>query len=244
MGGTRRSITAKNRLRTDLFAYWKMNEAAGADALDAHGAVTFTQENSPGAADGLAYATARTLDGGTSSQAFSRSFAASLANAFGDVDHTFAVWCNHAAWATNPPFEYHYIISVGQNTVGGFQALTNALHQVVGTWYVAGQNASTQVHCATTLTNLDTWYLLWFAWDKANNVGKVAVDTGPWTTEAESDPPHTAAGYGSSYVGRFGAGNWFDGKIGPMALWSRLLSDAERLAYYNNGIGLRYDQLT
>lgn len=243
--GTRRALlntsTVKNGLLNNLVAYWPLNEASG-NGLDAHtSGYTLTAYNTPGAAAGLVYPTARSFDGGATEQYFQRSYTAALT--FGDVDHTVAMWVYHDAWATNPPLEYHQIIQCGENFAGGFGAATNALHQVVGTW-LAEDNKPAQIH-GNSLSALGAWDLLLFSWDAANSLGKVGVNVADWVTGAEVGKRIAATPGHPLTVGAHQADvYYFQGRIGPLMVWNRLLSDADRAALYNAGLGLPYASFT
>lgn len=241
--GGRMIRTAGNGLLSGLRAFWPMNEAGGANnALDLVGGYTWTQVNAPGADTGLVYPTARSFDGGVSAQYFTRAYNAGFASLFGDTDHTVTLWAYHTIWATNPPLLYRFMFACGESTVGGLACLTNAGHQVVGNWYNSGAGGVTSTH-GESLADLNTWHLLQFAWDAANSKGRVAVNLGAWADLAESGT-HGAATYGSAYIGQFGSSNWFAGRLGPIMVWNRLLSDIERAALYNDGAGLQLSGFT
>ena len=86
----RAAAGAGNGLLNALIAYYKLDEAGGAnDALDAHtGGLTFTQVNAPGS-DAGKIGTARTF-AAASAQYFSRADDSNFST--GDVDFTISAW--------------------------------------------------------------------------------------------------------------------------------------------------------
>lgn len=251
--GAGRSAVSGNGLLTGLVAYWPFSEAGGAnDLLDLHGgAKTLTQVNSPGAGAGLVYASARAFDK-TSHQFAWRSTDASLR---GGADFTFAAWFNLASRPGMSPNYYMLHDSIAGNTGWAFGLVDNgypgsAMQIFAQAAYAGGYYTA---HTVPAAAAIGTWELAfcWYdhaaatIWVQRNLVTPVSqVGGGQMVPQSEYLKAHGFA----ATVGNAGApptsSQWFDGILGPVAMWSRQLTTLERAAVYNAGAGLAYSEFT
>ena len=238
----RRRAAAANGLLNNLIAYWPLNEAGGANnALDLHSnALTLTQNSSPGADTGKVYATARTFNGST--QYFSRASEAALQT--GDVDFTVAAWVYLAA-TTN----YQNIITkIGSaNSTREYQiTYTSTGTKLIFDWWLdaSGNLAS----AASGLISQNEWHLVECYHDAVNDLIGIALDGGAFATTAANGG--NAGGAAFMLGQRELAGIAANGRIGPVAMWKSaaggggVLSEGQRNAVWNNGLGLPYAQFT
>lgn len=229
---------AGNGLLTGLVAYWGLDEASGANnALDKHGGgLTLTQNNSPGADTGIVYATARTFNG--SNQYFSR--ASETALNFSTGDFALALWLysganNASKFIINKRLDGSNFYMIQQDGsqylifeayVGNVPIIrinTNSIPTTSAWTFVVvnvarGDTAATRIH----INNVDT-------------------TTGTPTTEATS-----IDNSGAFNLGRWGGnGLYWNGRIGPVAMWkNRTLDATARAALWNGGNGLAYSAFT
>lgn len=91
--------------------------------------------------------------------------------------------------------------------------------------------------------SLGTWYLI-HAWhDSVNNQIGISVNAGTADTAAHSGGIYQGAA--PFEIGRnLTNGFYWDGRIDEVALWSRVLTGAERTELYNGGAGLSYSDLS
>jgi hypothetical protein len=82
--------------------------------------------------------------------------------------------------------------------------------------------------------SIDTWYLLTAWFDPVNDNINIQVNDGAWTSTATtlgafSDDTEFAIGTMQLEGAR---NNWFDGRVDEVRMWKRVLSEAERDAFY------------
>ena len=236
---------AGNGLLNNLVAYWKLDEAGGAnDALDAHtNGLTLTQVSSPGADTGKVYATARTVDGGA--DYFHRASEALLQT--GNVDFTIAAWVYATLLSSTMA-----IVTKDTTSTGG-REYSVQYHGTPNTFRLAVSNNGTSVTTVDSTVfgtpNINTWYLV-VAWHDAVNDFIGVQCNGAATTKSYSSGVFT--GSSNFRVGAFdglGSARW-NGRIGPVMMWKSaaggggVLSAAQRTALFNGGAGLPYSQFT
>ena len=224
-------------LLTGLISAWELNEASG-NALDSHGSNTLTDNNTVGSGTGLVYGTARDFEA-TDGEYLSRASNASLQT--GDIDFSLGACVKFGSkgatrvvlgkWPATGSFEYllYYdsgadrfsfaVSSTGSGNPGEFAAVAanNLGAPSVGVWY-----------------HLVAWHDA-----TANQIG-IAVNAGTPNTTAHSGG--VRAGTAPLNVGRNDDGdtNFWDGLIGPVRIWKRVLTSQERTDLYNGGAGLAY----
>lgn len=236
----RHKAATSNGLLTNLIAYWGLDEAGGANnALDKHSnGLTLAQSNSPGSDTGLVYAGARTFTT-ASAQYFARASEANLQ--LGDIDFTLAAW----VYLTN------------KDVVRG----------IVGKWLSTGNqrafqidydNASNRFRLALSPNGttqsvlyannygsppLNTWLFACAWYDSVIDIAYLSINNG--TANSVS---HAGGAFGTSTaqfeVGRAYGSSYWNGRIGPVAMWKRALDATARTTLYNAGAGLTYAAFT
>lgn len=241
---TRRGMYAPNGLLTNLVGYWPLNESSGtADALDLHsGGKTFAYNanSGPGVATtdtGLVYPIAR-------KSAWRADSAANLTRtdaALQPTTHTWAIWFYALSYPLGEAGHfYHNLLSCNDGDSGDNILLTASQQ-------IAYQATDTDLHTHAAHydgVTLNAWHLA-ICWYSANAI-YARVDDGEPVSEAmngyrngnwKGNPVHIGANLISD------ADAW-DGRIGPIALWNRALTNAQMTALYNQGKGLSYDRFT
>jgi hypothetical protein len=227
-------VTAESdNLADGLVEYWTLDEASG-DATGEKAGVVLVDTNSVGADTGIVYATARTFDGSSSPiQSLQAAY-----NAAVDFtgSFTFAAWVYQHA-APSPPFEYHRILSTDAGNAG-YRLSTN----IAGSyWCIVRNGVEWELLHGPSVPSLDAWHCVFFWHDADNDLVGLSVDNSVAITEAY------AAGCASSpngiAIGGVVGDYHFDGRIGPVACWNRVLNATERNTFYNGGAGKTYASL-
>ena len=217
-----RTLTANSigsALRINLISAWRLNEASG-NATDSFGSNTLSDNNTVTSATGLVYALARDFERDTSE------FLSITSNASLQIgtsqSATFAAWvkaesANAFMMILSKDGEHDLRMGAGgteleMTDVGGAAVVsTSGLNMQLATWYfvLGWQNAA-----AGTIN--------------------IQVDNG---TVFSTSGTLAAAGTGAFQIGGRGGGNTWDGLIGPVYFWKRVLSPNERTYLYNGGAG-------
>ena len=223
---------------TNLVDYWKMDETSG-DMLGAHASKTFTLTGTVGYDTGLVYANAREWATGTPGRIYRNNSDVR----FGDVDFTIAIWFYQY---TTPPGSganlYHILL--GNDTFNGGHTLgLNGADQLFAQ-FVDGSGNVTTLHDDVPGTVNNTWHL-GLAWYVASgNNCYLSTDNG--TAQTDSMANAKAAGGAAVSIGSYSYNNdnVMDGRIGPIMMWTRVLTDDEKTALYNSRAGLSYEAMT
>lgn len=237
--GGKSSGRGTSSLLTGLVGYWPMDEAAGAnDVLDAHGIYDFTQTNSPGADTGKLYPTARAFAKASEQCAYiARPDALS-----GGADFTVMAWFKLASWPGASP-GYYMIFSCATNTGWTGWELLLVYNSILQAYFgVTGTGAAYGPHSVGWAgAQLNTWYsvIAWHVYADKTSYIQLNDDV---PVSATGVPPMNASIATNIYVSRhYQLGDkWFDGALGPLAFWNRILSAAERVTLRNGGAGLAY----
>lgn len=217
-----------NGLLTGLKAAWELNEASG-NGVDSIGSSTLTNVNSCGSGSGLVYPNARTF-ATANTQYFTVADNADIE--LGDFSYTYEIWLYATSYPTfnialrkadsggTLGFVFYYNTGTGKMTHG---------HQSIGGYSEAA--------CPDS-SSLNTWEQYLIGWDKPNNVSFIRKNAGTKGTTAQTTPTDD----GSTLALRVGAsvdqGLYWDGRIGPLRYWNRLITDADATTLYNGGSGL------
>jgi hypothetical protein len=224
-------------LPVGLVDYWKADEASG-DLLGIVAGKTFTEQGSVGKNTGKVYATAREYDGpGTTGKHVRDNDDVR----FGNIDFTVAVWWyQYETPAGAEPTLYHYIVqqdgydggyTIGLN--GGFQ-----LFFMSG----RGENITDILHSPPIAVPNNVWHFAVCWYTAADHVLHTVIDGG---TEITMNGGPRAIGTNPVYVGAdLNTDNTMKGRIGPLMMWNRALTPAERWSVWNNGNGLTYAAMT
>lgn len=225
-------ITDYVNLKNNLLAYWSMNEASGV-RVDSHGSHSLADPSGVGSNTGKVYA--NSIEIAAEDKGFTIDPPGDLN--FGNNSFTVGLWIR---WHGLPSAgHYENVIGSAYLSVdGGFQiklAYNGALAFICrNTPAVNGI-----VHCQ--LPTVDTWYncVFWYnATAKTVNAalnGSLLSDTISWTNGIL--PCVTPVKIGYSLGGDHEAPNY---RLGPVAVWSRTLTSAEKIAWHNWSAGLVY----
>lgn len=239
-----------NGLLNNLIAYYKLDEAAGAnDAVDAHtGGLTLTQASSPASAAGI-LGTARVFN---ATVYFARAGDdAELST--GDVDFTLSVWVYLAAVNVNQAIVTRYQMNGNQREYLLYWNYNDHAPNSRFSFTVSSNGAVTTTLDATTFgaASINTWYHV-VAWhDSVNNLLGIAIN-------GVSDTAAYSSGVFNSTAAFTLGGLWnnttfiypFNGRIDEVGFWKSAagnggaLTAVQRAALYNGGAGLAYSQLT
>jgi hypothetical protein len=226
-------------LTDNLVEAWELNEASGARA-GSHGGLTLTDNNTVLSGTGLVHATVADFE---LSAAESLSRASEAALQTGDVDYTIEAWVNTESNGT-----YLGVVNKA-NTFGGTVAIEYSLFydQAAARWsFTVGNGTTGSVNVTATAAGAPsngTWYHLIAYHDAAGDLIGIVVNNGtPATASSASITPGTTTRplYLGAIENSAAPQNHMDGRIGPVRLWKRVLSGAERTQLYNGGLGLAY----
>lgn len=227
-----RSMGPGSTLKTGLLAYWPMNEASG-NRVDVHGGYVFADNYGAGYNTGKVYANVlEMLDAGNEGLTCSSPGALN----FADVDFTIALW--YYPYSFPLINTYQHLYRTGRNIfTGGFCIKIAYNSQLAFIVFNSSSLKYASVHCPIAAIN--AWYFCVFSHDTTNN--KV------YASSNNSIPNEVAWSYAMSAgteqlkIGR--EDDPADFRLGPIAVWNRVLSADERTALYNGGNGLPYASL-
>lgn len=225
-------------LADGLVEYFALDEASG-DSVGEKIGVTLVDTNSVGSATGLVYSTARSFDGTSSPiQSLIAAYNAAL-----DLTGSFtiATWVYLHTHATSDPFEYHRLFGNADTTDGGYAASTNLAG---GYWSGLRNGTPYSLLHGPQVPALDSWHCLYIYYDADADTHGMAVDNNSPVTQSYADGIKASShGFRVGGITDDGLGYHMDGRIGPIAIWGRVLNTAERNAFYNGGAGVQYGAL-
>ncbi len=212
-------------LLTDLISAWEMDEASG-NRADSHGSNTLTDVNTVGSGTGLVHGTAADFEKDNSEQ-LTHADNASLS--VGDIDFTFELWLK-------PETASNFDSPISKRGA----AQEYELFLLSGGLDLELNGAS----CSGGTITAGSWnhVILWHD-STANELG-FAINAGtPVTNTMGATVPVDNAGDFSLGARAGGAGGYYDGLMGPVRFWKRMLTSGERTELYNAGAGLAYADL-
>ncbi len=217
-------------LADNLIAAWELDEASG-NAIDSHGSNDLTDTNTVGAGTGLVYGSARDFESG-SSEYFALADNADLST--GDIDYTFEVWLKLESSITCTVLAKREGYEYGIRNVPGSGGIR----------FTHGTNEINTLFDTLGALSTGTWYQV-FAWhDATNNLNGITVNNGTPITSSDAGAA-AADGGGAFNLGRDPVfGEPFDGLIGPVRFWKRVVTSDERTELYNAGAGRDYAYIT
>src|SRR3990167_1722144 len=216
-------------LMNGLASYWPMKEEGG-DRLDSLGRNSF--QLSGGTIDRIAglfansYATKIRQTNSPRLTTVSNPYNVRL----GDRTHTWALWLKFTSRINVGSGQYVLYIQDDYNLITVCTRLQYALQ-------VGEAEASINTGAGSVLQ--DIWYLVW-AWNhrEAQTIGIQLQESSVVDNDYGVDLVRTGI-LRNLQLGYLSAGNGqLDCDVGPIALWHRLLTQAEKDLYYNNGNGL------
>jgi hypothetical protein len=233
------SAASSSTLLTDLVSFWALDEASGATRADSHGSNDLTDNNTVGQGTGNVYANAADFDRSSSEYLDIADAAQSGLDITGDM--TILAWVNAESLT-----DYDTILSKWRNT-GNDRAFVLSRYTAAGYWSfdLSSDGANRTQLTLSNSPSTSTWYLI-AAWHDgtANEMG-MSINNGTPQTKA-----HTGGIFNSSqpfYVGTSFYNTAFlycwDGLIGPVSIYNRVLTASEITSLYNSGNGLKYSEL-
>lgn len=205
-------------LTDNIVSYWKLDESSG-NASDSVGSNTATNV-------GIATYSAGKINNGVNLDGSSQYFTFDTCPQTGNGSFSISAWVKADTLGSA-----NCIVSFGTSSTS--QAITFDLR---GSKLYADFYAGTTVTGATTLSTA-TWYFVVLTFDGTNI--RLYLNASLDATSA-----NTSANIvdGSGAIGRafWASGNYFDGLVDEIGLWSRALSGSEITQLYNSGTGLQY----
>lgn len=223
-------------LTDNLVCYWRLEEASGSRA-DEVGGRTLTDNNTVTSATGKQGSAAQFVR--ANSEYLSAASHASLSP--GNTDFTFQAWVyldSEPSGGQMRVIDKYYI---------GAKEYALLYLQSSDKFGIAfsSDGSSDNVYLETTGTvTTGTWYCVHFWHDSVNNQVGISVNAG--TADTTSYSSGVYQGTSEFCIGRTSGPtnfHYWDGRIDEVALWSRVLSGAERTSLYNGGSGLAYGDL-
>jgi hypothetical protein len=220
-------------LTDSLVDAWEMEDASG-NATGSHAGLTLTETGGTIPATTGKPVGARDFEA-IDTEWFERADEAALS--LGNIDFTWAAWVNAESLGANRSIimkgnassleaELRYINSV---TMFSFRVASGAAFA-----NLTAVNATTFGTPSTA-----TWYWLLAQHDATGNTIGMSVNNGTLDTAA-----YTFGSYDSTAPFRVGAysdfSEYWDGPIGQVLFWKRLLTSDEKASVYNSGNGLSY----
>jgi Concanavalin A-like lectin/glucanases superfamily len=229
------SAVPPSTLLNNLVAFWPLTEASGDRTDVSVNGLTLTAGGvvPPSRDTGKVYDYAADFDGTANDDVLTSSAAALLALA--KTSFSIAAWVKLYSLPSAPA--YRYIASGANNSwTHGFN------------FFVSGASIVLQIlngHGGDKVTHADgvalnTWALCQGYWNSGIEVASRA-DNGSWDVQAYTSVLDANAG-GFTVGARVDlyAGKSWDGLIGPLMVWSRVLTTDEWTALYNAGAGVQY----
>jgi hypothetical protein len=222
-------------LRTDLIAWWELEEDSTATRVDSHGSNDLTQTNTPTAVAGVINNANNFVR--ANSEYLSRADNTDLST--GDIDFSFSCW---ARITTKPGSGYLPILSkdvAGQREYALMWSQANDRFN----WYLLNATGNNQlVANALGSPSTATWYHIAVWHDSVNNVIGIRIDDTFENTMATTLAPMDS-------TTAFTIGRWFydvtfngywDGDIDEVVFAKRVWTATDITTLYNGGAGLSY----
>lgn len=228
------SDVKNSSLATGLVSYWELEETSGT-RVDSHGSNDLTDNNTVLSATGI-QGTGADFEA-SNSEYFSRADG-SLSGLKPTTGLTISAWFklestpivysivskNWSDSSWNPPYaSYH--IRIDDTT----HITTHLAHGSSTNYYFLQSTVSTM--------STGTWYHVVLRYDSDTLKAYLnGVEVG--SMSAPNDLQYST---GSLHIGRDQTGEYFDGIIDELGIWSRALSAGEIAALYNSGSGIPYE---
>ncbi len=223
-------------LYSNLISYWSLQEAAAAASrADFVGQTNnLTDSNSVGQTAGVPLYAASFVR--ASSKSLTLANNANIQT--GDIDFTFNTWVN----LTSKPAALMCIAAKFAATSGNaeyFLYWDNAADRFSFAVYRATDSGKIAVANTLGAPATATWYMVTAWHDAAADTVNIEANAGVTDSTATTGALQ-AAGTAAFGIGGVAAGSFFDGAIGEVGFWKRVLTRQERSWLYNNGRGRTY----
>lgn len=220
-------------LLTNLVSAWELDEASGT-RFDSHGSNDLTDNNTVGSGTGLVHGTAADFEA-DNSETLSHANNSSLQT--GDIDFTFEAWVKAETLSSS---SYPELLGMWSNADGqrDYSLFYHSGHSRFGFAVTSDGFQSSAVGVEANnlgAPSTGTWYQVIGWHDAANNQLGIAVNAGTPDTLS-----HSAGVHAGTDTFAVGGKRFWDGLIGPVRFWKRVLTSQERTDLYNGGAGLAY----
>jgi hypothetical protein len=223
--------TGGGGLMTDLVAYWKLDEASG-NRADSVGGQTLT-DHSVGSSAGKINTYAADFSSTYLDHADSSVLSVPI-----DSDFTITGWFYARANAYGGIFGKSGVSGLGYNTDCEYVISTVDYNGTnIGLYFNASDGTTVPSATVNNITK-NAWHFFVAWYDSAAGYLYLQIDNG---TPGSAASTHGSFDSTSSlYVGKFGAGFNYDGKLENVGLWKRVLDSTERSNLWNGGSGLPF----
>ena len=232
---------ASSTLKSGLIGYWALDEASGTRSDSHSNGLDLTDNNTVGQGTGNVYANCADLE-----KSNSEYLSHADDSLFSPSSLTVSLWVKLESQPSN---NTGYIIASKDDYAStsnrefalSYENSAGSIRVVL--YFLYGASFSTAVSTFGALSN-GTWYLVTFRHDQGTqidvsiNAGTVDSTSLNQTMNNGTAPFALGAHYNS---GR--AESYYDGLMGPAAMWDRALSDSEVSEFYNSGSGKEYSEL-
>lgn len=228
----RPSLLSGSRFPREAVAYWRMDEAAGA-AIAKIGP-NLTDNNTVTSAAGKVYSLARSFAAASSE---SLSVTTSSQITMGDIPFSVSLWVNPTAYVSfdtlfskgttgqNKNQEYYSFVDTSSG---------NILYFVVG-------NGTTSGSVSIAALSTAAWSLVNCWHDADADTVNIQVNNGtPVSAAFAGGSLQSAGGLLIGAVTSEAPALFWNGAIGPVGIWKRVLTAAERTLLWNSGNGFYY----
>jgi hypothetical protein len=233
-------------LTDSLIAYWDLDEASG-NAIDAHGSLDLTDNNTVGAGTGIGgTGSARAFDR-ASAEYFSR--ASESAFQMGDIDFSIAAWVYLVSDVNSTILCKYDIFGAGIEWLLFYNSNDHSPNQRFSAIITPDGTTGARVTVdATTFGNPGTgsWHYVIFSYDATNNLMEIQVDDGTIDTASETGGAYASSTAPLQMGALLVSGSteyWANARMQYVGVWKKRLSTAERTSLYNGGSGLAYASL-
>lgn len=224
------STTGYGDINTDLIAWWKLEEAAGAQRNDSIGASHLTQHNAPAQVAGKVANCASFV---SASSQYLDSAAAALD--CGDIDFTIACWAWFDAISSTPRSIISKMTATA-TTWDGYNLGWNGGHV---RWAVG--NGTVLVTIDGGVVAIAGWHFIVVKHNSVANTIEIQIDNGAPVIGATgvAFPNDAASNFcvGSMFLSMGVVGRYLDGDVDEIGFWKRILSYEEIDYLYNAGVG-------
>jgi hypothetical protein len=225
-----------------LIAFYPLNETSGV-RRDLVGGHNLTDSNSDvGSAAGWIYQVSGDFAGST---ATNRLLDSDVFLPAYDNEWTMGLWIRlHSYPTTGTPGDpgFYRVAMSDLNAYGGRDLLINYAQQhVLRYQQSSGNQYSLHSFVHHDAGWLDVWHLIMGWFDPATDTLYMSMDNQAPESETDASPSWGTNPPAQLSVGNDNAGNGYsyswDGQLGPLAFWNRILSAAERAEFYGGGRG-------
>jgi hypothetical protein len=220
-------------LADEMVDYWRMDEVSG-DLVGAANGKTFTVVGAVTNAAGKVYATARQFPGVGTLGVGSRD---NNDVRFSDMDVTFVFWWYQYTQPLGSGNNLYHYIWHQDDYYGGYTIGLNRGDQLF-VQSGSGDNQFDTLHSEVISTPTNTWHFAIVWYDSTARQLHLRIDNGP--DQFTSASPHAMGEFPARIGSSYTTDNVMDGRIGPIAVWNRLLNASEMSQLWNNGNGLAY----